>query len=201
MTRNLKTENHISSEDVLVRSQLTPNPHAVKFIVNHPLKKTGKVTYRNLDEASGVTLVEDIFNLENVVQVFLFQNSLTVTHNGEWDNTELKNFVEPIIKSRLPIHNPSFQTPDEIEAQNKLKKRDELSPERKEIEEILDRTIRPGLQADGGDLEVTEYKHPELYISFEGACGSCPSSVMGTLQAIQSILQNEFHEEIQVIPE
>jgi len=196
-----KKSNHISSEDVLVRSQLTPNPHALKFIVNHPLKKTGKVTYRNIDEASGVILVEDIFNLENIVQAFLFQNTLTVSHNGEWDNSELKNFIEPIIKTRMPIHNPSFQTPDEKAALDKLKKREDYSPERQEIEKILDKTIRPGLQADGGDLEVVEYKHPELYISFEGACGSCPSSVMGTLQAIQGILQNEFHEDIQVIPE
>lgn len=192
---------HISPEDVLVRAQLTPNPHALKFIVNHPLKKVGKVTYRTLDEASGLKLVEDIFNLENIVQVFLFQNSLTVTHNGGWDNSDLKGFIEPIIKTRLPIHNPSFQTPEEIAALAKLKKRDELSPELQEIEKILDKTIRPGLQADGGDLTVIEYKHPELYISFEGACGSCPSSVMGTLQAIQGIIQNEFHEDIQVIPE
>lgn len=193
--------NHISSEDVLVRAQLTPNPHALKFIVNHPLKKTGKVTYRTLGEAEGIILVEDVFNLENIVQIFLFQNTITITHNGEWDNSELRTFVEPIIKTRLPIHNPSFQTPDERAADDKIKKREDLSPELQEIEKILDKTIRPGLQADGGDLTVTEYKHPELFISFEGACGSCPSSLMGTLQAIQGILQNEFHEEIQVIPE
>ncbi len=193
--------NPISSDNVLVRSQLTPNPHALKFIANHPLKKEGKVTYRNLTEAINVTLVEDIFNLENIAQVFLFQNTLTVTHNGQWDNTELKNFIEPIIKTRLPLHNPSFQTPEEIIAHKKLKNRKNLSSKRQEIEEILDRTIRPGLQADGGDLEVIEYKHPKIFISFEGACGSCPSSVMGTLQAIQSILQNEFNKNIQVIPE
>lgn len=191
----------IDENEVLVRSQLTPNPHAVKFIVNQTLKKIGKVTYRGLEESSGVALAEDIFNLENVVQIFLFQNTMTVTHNGEWDNTELKAFVEPIIKIRAAEHNPNFKTPDELAAEKKLKDRDNFSPERKEIESILDRTIRPGLQADGGDLEVTEYKHPELYITFEGACGSCPSSVMGTLQAIQGILQNEFHEDIQVIPE
>ncbi len=193
--------NPISSDNVLVRSQLTPNPHALKFIVNHPVKKDGKVTYRSFTEATNIALVEDIFNLENIAQIFLFQNTLTVTHNGQWDNNELKNFVEPIIKTRLPTHDPSFQTPEEIKACEKLKSRKGFSSQRQEIEKILDKTIRPGLQADGGDLEIIEYKHPELFISFEGACGSCPSSVMGTLQAIQGILQNEFHKDIQVIPE
>ena len=190
-----------STVEVLIRAQRTPNPHAMKFITNQPLKRTGKVTYRSLEEANELPIVEDIFNLENIVQVFLYQNTMTVTHNGEWDNDDLKGFVEPIIKKRFSEHNPDFQTPEEIAAKNKLKERDHFSPERREIEEILDRTIRPGLRADGGDLEVTEYTHPELYITFEGACGSCPSSLMGTLQAIQGILQNEFHEEIQVIPE
>lgn len=191
----------LKSEDVLVRPQLTPNPHAIKFIVNQPLKKYGKVSYRSFEEAEGVTLAEDIFNLENIMQIFIFQNSMTVTHNGDWDNEELKTFIEPIIKTRVPIHNPDFLTPDEKKEVDKKSKREDLSPELQEIENILDKTIRPGLRADGGDLEVVEYKHPELYISFEGACGSCPSSVMGTLQAIQGILQNEFHEDIQVIPE
>ena len=191
----------MTAKEVMIRAQRTPNPHAMKFIVNQPLKKTGKVTYRSLEEANGLSMVEDIFNLENIVQVFLFQNTMTVTHNGEWEGDELKSFVEPIVKTRFADHNPSFKTPDELAAEEKLRDRDKWSPERREIEEILDRTIRPGLQADGGDLEVTEYNHPELYITFEGACGSCPSSVMGTLQAIQSILQNEYHEDIQVIPE
>lgn len=191
----------MSHNEVLVRCQPTPNPHALKFIVNQPLKKIGKVTYRSLNDAKDVKLIEDIFNLENIVQIFVYQNTLTVTHNGEWFNDELKSFVEPIIKTRAPEHDADFKTPDDIKAEEKAKNRESLSPELQEIEAILDKTIRPGLRADGGDLEVNEYKHPELYISFEGACGNCPSSLMGTLQAIQGILQNEFHEEIQVIPE
>ncbi len=196
-----ESQAHISADDVLIRSQLTPNPRALKFVINHPVKRSGKVNYRNKEEAQGITLVESIFDLENVVQVFLFQNTITVTHNGSWDNEELRDQVEPVVKTRLPIHDPGFLTPLEKEAIAKKKKKENLPPELKEIEEILDRTIRPGLQADGGDLEVIEYKHPELFVSFEGACGSCPSSVMGTLQAIQSIMQAEFREDVQVIPE
>lgn len=192
---------HISSDDVLVRAQLTPNPRALKFIVNHALKKQGKVSYRNAEEADGITLVTDIFSIEGVIQVFLFQNTLTVSHDGSIENDELRDSVEAIVKTRLPIHNPDFLTPEEKKTLEKQAKKKDLPPELKEIEEILDRTIRPGLQADGGDLEVLEYSHPELYISFEGACGNCPSSLMGTLQAIQNILQMEYKEDIQVIPE
>ena len=61
-----------------------------------------------------------------------------------------------------------------------------------QIEEILDRTIRPGLQADGGDIDVVSFADNELRILYQGACGGCPSSMMGTLDAIQGILREEL---------
>ena len=57
---------------------------------------------------------------------------------------------------------------------------------------MLDRTIRPGLQADGGDVEVVSYKDDTISILYQGACGGCPSAMMGTLDAIQGILQQEL---------
>ena len=191
----------LTPDDVKVRPQPTPNPHAIKFIINKAVKLEGKVSYRTIEEANNVPMVESVFNLENISQIFLFQNTMTVTHNGNWDNEELKSFVVPIIKSKLPDHDPSFKTPDELKEEQKKAKRKEMSPELQKIETILDRTIRPGLRADGGDIEVNDYTHPELYVTFQGACGSCPSSLMGTLQAIQGILAQEFKEDIEVIPE
>ena len=191
----------LTPDEVKVRPQPTPNPHAIKFIINKPVKLEGKVSYRNDMDADGVPMVEDVFNLENISQVFLFQNTMTVTHNGNWDNDELKSFVIPIIKTKLPEHDPSFKTQEELIEEKKKAKRKELSPDLQEIEAILDRTIRPGLRADGGDIEINDYSHPELYVTFQGACGSCPSSTMGTLQAIQGILAGEFKDDIEVIPE
>ena len=63
------------------------------------------------------------------------------------------------------------------------------------IEEILDRTVRPGLQADGGDIEIVEFTNDDLKILYQGACGGCPSAMMGTLDAIQGILRNELENE------
>lgn len=191
----------ITPEDVKVRPQPTPNPHAVKFIINKPVKIEGKVSYRTAEEAKHVPLAMSVFDLDNISQVFLFQNTMTVTHNGDWENEELKSFIVPIIKAKLPLHDPSFKTADELLEEEKKANRKALSPELQEIEAILDRTIRPGLRADGGDIEVNDYNHPELYVTFQGACGSCPSSLMGTLQAIQGIMAQEFKEDIEVIPE
>ena len=71
----------------------------------------------------------------------------------------------------------------------------------RKAEEVLDRTIRPGLQADGGDLEILSFKGNKVEIAYQGACGGCPSSYMGTLDAIENILRYELqNEKIEVYP-
>jgi Fe-S cluster biogenesis protein NfuA len=93
--------------------------------------------------------------------------------------------------SPLPRHNPDFAGDD-------VKSREHLTPEMIRIEEIPDRTIRPGLQADGGDLEVLDFKDNVLTVRYEGACGSCPSARTATLEGITGILQHEYHPDIKV---
>jgi len=68
------------------------------------------------------------------------------------------------------------------------------------IEELIDKAIRPALQADGGDLELDLVKGHEVVISFTGACGSCPSSAGGTLRGIERALRQNIDPEIVVIP-
>ena len=59
--------------------------------------------------------------------------------------------------------------------------------------------MRPYLQSDGGDLDVLAYEDKRVVVSYAGACGTCPSAVSGTLDAIQSVLRSEVDPEIQVV--
>jgi NFU1 iron-sulfur cluster scaffold homolog, mitochondrial len=183
------------SYDIMVRTLPTPNPAAIKFIVNAPLKNSGKATFYKKEDALGVTLVDSIFILPNVIQVHIFENVMTVTFEEGVPVESLTSEVESILKTRISVHDPNFKMPDEKETK---KNRENLTPDLLAIEEILDRTIRPGLQADGGDLEILSYKDNALTIHYQGACGTCPSSMYGTLDAIQSILQTEFNPELRV---
>lgn len=190
----------ISQQDVLVRSQDTPNPNAIKFIVNFSLKDVGNATYTSIEQCEGQPLVRDIFDLPGVEQVYLFQNTLTVTHTDELPVDIIKDQITSILKTRMPVHRPDFLSPDEDALKPKVD-RSSLPEDVQKIEAILDRTIRPGLQSDGGDVEVVEFKDNQLKIVYQGACGGCPSSMMGTLEAIQGILRNEMqNEDITVLP-
>lgn len=184
----------ISPEDILIRAQDTPNPNAIKFIVNFALKMRGNATYTVKEQCEGLPLAASLFDIPGVQQIYFFQNTVTVTHSDELPLDMVKDQVRAIIKSRLTIHNPEFEGPEEVATKAKPD-RSMLSGDRLKIEEILDRAIRPGLQSDGGDIEVVEWANNELKIMYQGACGGCPSSMMGTLDAIQSILRSELNND------
>jgi NFU1 iron-sulfur cluster scaffold homolog, mitochondrial len=57
------------------------------------------------------------------------------------------------------------------------------------INEILDEQIRPYLQNDGGDLHVVGLEGNKLSVHYQGACGSCPSSLSGTLTGIENLVR------------
>ncbi len=194
-------QTNFTSEDVLVRALDTPNPQAIKFVTNHALKSEGKATFRSLSQCSELPLVEAIMNIVGVTQVYFFENTATITHDETITNEDFKDYVTAVIKTRLPIHNPNFVEENEFAERKKKTNRSGLSFEIQEIEEVLDRTIRPGLQADGGDVDVISFENNEIRILYQGACGGCPSAMFGTLEAIQGILQSELkNDEIIVIP-
>ena len=181
--------------ETLVRIQPTPNPSAWKFVLDKPVLTEGKATFSNAEEAFGNRLALDLLAVEGVKQIHFFQNVITVTARFDVDPEEVQKNALAVIQTRMAVHNPNFG-----ESDSKKAKRADSPPEVQQIESILDRTVRPGLQGDGGDLEILKYENNQLYVHYEGACGTCPSATSGTLMAIEGILRDEFNPEIEVIP-
>ncbi len=183
--------------EILIRVQATPNPSAWKFVINRVVKTEGKASYSSQQDAQDLLLVKSLFSVLGVTQVHLFRNIVTVTHITGFEKVEnWKESVSIVLQTRLPVHNPDFV----IEQNGQKERREQIDPELKKIDDILDRTIRPGLQGDGGDIEVVELTNNRLIVRYEGACGSCPSATTGTLMAIEGILQDQYNSQIEVIP-
>lgn len=178
---------------IRVITQATPNPNALKFIVAKDVKKKGKVTFVHPAECMHVPMATNILGLPNITAVHLFENVVTVTQDGHGDWPVLESEIIEVLKTFLPSHDAEFES-FEPEVN-----REDWSDDRRKLEEIIDREIRPGLQADGGDLQVLELLDNIVTVQYEGACGSCPSSRTGTLQGIESILRHEFRNDIQVV--
>ena len=54
--------------------------------------------------------------------------------------------------------------------------------------------IRPYLQRDGGDLEFVGFENGVVRLHLQGACGTCPSSVMTLKMGIENALREQVPE-------
>ncbi len=171
----------------------TPNPNALKFILNVPVKNQGNSTYKTPSECKDNHLALKLFEIRGIDQLHFFENVITITKFSYEDWNSVEANVMKTLKEQVPSHNPDYYDPDP-----EKERREKLTPELQKIEAILDKTIRPGLQGDGGDIQALTYQENILMVKYQGACGTCPSSATGTLEAIKSILRDEFNPDIEV---
>lgn len=181
--------------EVKILIQSTPNPNALKFVLNMPVKTEGKVTYKSADECQHNPLAAAIFTVSNLVEVYFYDNYITVTQDGNVDWDVIEDQIKKIILEYAPNHDPNFYVEEKQKMSSAPISND---PEILKIDEILNNTIRPGLQMDGGDIQIIGYDGNVLSVHYQGACGSCPSSSMGTLRAIEGILREQYNPEILV---
>ncbi len=179
--------------------EFTPNPHSRKFVLKEPLTYGITKSFENEVDASNDQLASRLFQIPNVINVFYVDNWITVTQNGESDWSELqREIAKPIREAPSAEHD----TKKAEEAQQWLNNDESLTASDKEkldqIREILDLEVRPYLQGDGGDLFVVGLEDKVLQVHYQGACGSCPSSLSGTLAGIQNLV-NRVDPDLQVI--
>lgn len=65
---------------------------------------------------------------------------------------------------------------------------------REKVEKCLD-SIRPYLQADGGDIELVDIEESGVVkVKLRGACGGCPSALITLKQGVEARLKEEIPE-------
>ncbi len=180
--------------------QETPNPNAVKFILKEPVSYGTSHSFKNEESALDNQLAKSIFDVGNVVSVFYMDKMVTVekTDDAEWDEI-LPDLAVPI-RAAEAVRTSNGNGKSAAESVGgAIAAAASDDPKLREIEAILDERIRPYLAGDGGWLEVVELAGNTLKIRYEGACGSCPSSLTGTLMAIENMIKDEIDPEIDVI--
>ena len=166
----------------------TPNPNAVKFILREPLTWGITRSYENAGQAKDDALASTLFDIEHVTNVFYVDRWLTVTQDGEADWPELvRKVAEPIRAAPAADQQSAATVATATTAIADLSPEDQQRLDK--INVLLDEQIRPALQGDGGDLHVLGLAGNQLSIHYQGACGSCPSSIAGTLTGIENLVR------------
>jgi Fe-S cluster biogenesis protein NfuA len=184
----------------------TPNPNAVKFILKEPVTHGTTRSFHTAQEAADDPLARALFDLGEVASVFYMDKMITVEKEdaADWDDL-LPRLAVPIRATEaVSVGGAAAAAAGGASsagggvggALGALMSDD---PRLVKINEILDERIRPALAGDGGWLEVLGLKENTLSIRYQGACGSCPSSLSGTLMAIEGMIRQEVDEDIEVV--
>lgn len=64
---------------------------------------------------------------------------------------------------------------------------------REKIEKALE-TIRPSLQADGGDVELIDVSDGVVKVRLKGACGGCPMSQLTLTRGVEQAIRKAVPE-------
>ncbi len=177
--------------------QETPNPNAVKFILKEPVSHGTSHSFKSSADAENDKLAKSLFDVGDVVSVFYMDKMITVekTDEAEWD--EILPVLAVPIRSAESVASTNGSAAKEVGGAIAAALSDD--PKIAQINELLDERIRPYLASDGGWLEVVDLVNNTLKIRYEGACGSCPSSLTGTLMAIENMIKDEIDPEIEVV--
>ncbi len=191
---------------MVVATEPTPNPAALKFNLNTKAIAHGSRSFNNEFEAEGDLFAETMYSF-GVVDALLIQDrfvSVTLTSPEEWEL-----LIDPVIQTI----EESLVYYDNAEDAGEKKKTllDEINLEDFEtfsdpikaevIDAFMDENIRPLLAADGGNVLVQDFQDNVLRIRYQGACGSCSKAESGTLTAIQSILRKNPSPNLSVLIE
>jgi Fe-S cluster biogenesis protein NfuA len=170
---------------------LTPNPHALKFILNEKLLENETRQYADKESAQSDPFAKGIFKIDGVVSVFYMDKFVTIEKSSDsnWGQIQRPfiNFLKDFDKNLIPAEKEITITEEESNALMK------------QINSLLDQKVRPALAGDGGGLQVLGVDGYTVKIRYQGACGSCPSSISGTLTAIEGLLRRDINPAINVV--
>ena len=180
--------------------QETPNPNAVKFILKEPVSHGTSHSFKNASAAEGDALAKSLFDIGEVESVFYMDKMITVEKSDEveWDEI-LPTLAVPIRAAAAVASTNGNGNGAAAAVGGAIAAAANDDPKIAEINALLDDRIRPYLAGDGGWLEVIGLEDSTLKIRYEGACGSCPSSLTGTLMAIENMIRDEIDPDISVV--
>lgn len=183
----------------------TPNPNALKFVVDKVLLEKGSISFESKAKSTDSALVSKLFEIKSVENVLIGKNFITITKKADevWDNIYEKiiGIINSYIESGKPIiEELKASAKDEPAFGGQTSKLDfKADPVEEKIREILDNQIRPAVMSDGGDIIFESYENGVLKLHLQGACSSCPSSIMTLKAGVEQLLKRAVPELKEVI--
>ena len=175
---------------VTVYAESTPNPNAMKFVVNKKIVDN-VFEFKSIDETKDSPLAKSLFGFDFVKEVFFDFNFVSlIQHQGNnWDENvmDIREFIRSFIQD-----NNTIVFEDRINNNVKTNSKVEFDDISKEIIKIIDENIKPAVASDGGNILFESYDKntQKVNVILQGACSGCPSSTVTLKSGIETMLKD-----------
>ncbi|MDA7716327.1 NifU N-terminal domain-containing protein [Flavobacteriaceae bacterium] len=175
---------------VTVYAESTPNPNAMKFVVNKKIVDD-IYEFKSIDQTKDSPLAKSLFGFDFVKEVFFDFNFVSLIQNpgNNWDENvmDVREFIRSFIQDSNTI---VFE--DRIKNNIKTKPNVEYDDISKEIIKIIDENIKPAVASDGGNIMFESYDTTtqKVNVILQGACSGCPSSTVTLKSGIETMLKD-----------
>ena len=175
---------------VSVYAESTPNPNAMKFVVNKKIVDD-IFEFKSIEETLESPLAKSLFSFPLVKEVFFDFNFVSIIKKIEfnWEENvmEIREFIRTFIQDGNTI--VFEENIKKVKAKKNNIKIDNVS---KEIIKIIDENIKPAVASDGGNILFESYdsETKKVNVILQGACSGCPSSTITLKSGIETMLKD-----------
>ena len=175
---------------VSVYAESTPNPNAMKFVVNKKIVDD-IFEFKSIEETLESPLAKSLFSFPLVKEVFFDFNFVSIIKKIEfnWEENvmEIREFIRSFIQDGNTI--VFEENIKKVKAKKINIKIDNVS---KEIIKIIDENIKPAVASDGGNILFESYdsESKKVNVILQGACSGCPSSTITLKSGIETMLKD-----------
>ena len=175
---------------VTVYAESTPNPNAMKFVVNKRIV-SDIYEFKSLEDSYESPLAKSLFGFEFVKEVFFDFNFVSIIQKPgfKWEENvmDVREFIRSFIQD-----NNTIVFEENIKKASKVKTDTPIDDVSKEIIKIIDENIKPAVASDGGNIlfEPYETETKKVNVILQGACSGCPSSTITLKSGIETMLKD-----------
>jgi Fe-S cluster biogenesis protein NfuA len=201
-----------------VYAESTPNPAAMKFMVNKILLNEGVVEYFKKEDAVNCPLAFQLFDFTGVKAIFITSNFITITKANDIDWYDILAILREFIKGffmgdeKLFLKNP-LEKNGEIKTKNEERKesatinqlpaanQESNEPLEDQIKQALEEYVRPAVEQDGGAIHFKSFDNGVVTLILKGSCSGCPSSTLTLKSGIENLLKKMIPQVTEVVAE
>ena len=194
----------VTKSPVMLYTEQTPNPEALKFVTNRMLYR-GIADFREKELAETWSpMANSLMELPYVKSVYFNNNYVTVTKEFNYDWAEVMLRIKEFIKNYVENDGVAVKEgfAEYLETEEAKNNATQFVGEHGEIarkvKDLIDTYVKPAVEMDGGNIEFKAYEAGKVFVTMQGSCSGCPSSSVTLKSGIEGMLKRMVPEVMEV---